>query len=153
MNDGHLMEYSQITDLIYIGSDLCDGLVCPIHGKEFEELGICGEVNLEEEHPETPPKHLDAYLWLPVKDGEAPRPDQLMIGTAAINEMVGQNNVVYVHCKNGHGRSPTLVAAYLIRYKGKSIEEAIQLIASKRPEVHIEDTQRQALEQFASKWK
>ena len=86
-NDGHEMEYSQITENIYIGSDLCNGPVCPVPGKDFEKLGICGEINLEDEHPETPPKNLDAYLWMPVPDGEAPRPDQLLIGSAAINEV------------------------------------------------------------------
>ncbi len=150
MTDGHQFEYSQITDQIYIGSDLCQGAVCPIHTDQFNRLGICGEINLEVEHSETPPQNLTAYLWLPVADRAAPSLDQLAIGTSAINEMVGLGNKVYVHCRNGHGRSPTLVAAYFIRYHQKSVEEAMQLIAQKRPEVHLEEAQLQALRQFAA---
>ena len=145
MSDGHQFEISQITDLIFIGSDLCRGMVCPIHGPEFESLGICGEVNLEVEHPETPPPQLDAYLWLPVEDKQAPRPDQLIVGTSFIHEMVKLNNKVYVHCKNGHGRSPTLVIAYLMKYDNKTLDQALELVRQKRPEVHLEETQLQAL--------
>ncbi len=151
--DGHEIDYSQITENIYVGSDLCNGPVCPVHGKDFERLGICGEINLEDEHPETPPKNLNAYLWMPVPDRGAPRLDQLMIGSAAMNEMVKLENVVYVHCKNGHGRSPTMVAAYLMRYKGMDRDGAIKFIKEKRPEIHIEEAQKKALEEFAKQWK
>lgn len=153
MTDPHQFEYSQITNQIYIGSDLCQGAVCPIHTDEFSKLGICGEINLEVEHPETPPQNLAAYLWLPVADRAAPSPDQLVIGTSAIDEMVRLGNKVYIHCRNGHGRSPTLVAAYLVRYQGISVATAIQLIKQQRPEIHLEEVQLQALEEFAKQWK
>jgi len=54
---------------------------------------------------------------------------------------------VYVHCQNGHGRAPTLVAAYLIR-QGKTPMEAIEFIKSKRPTIHLEEVQISALETF-----
>lgn len=146
--DGHSTGYSRITEQIYIGSDLCKGPTCPVHTEEFKRLGICGEINLEIEHPEMPPKSIDAYLWLPVEDKKAPTMDQLTIGTAAVKQMVDLGNTVYVHCKNGHGRSPTLVAAYLVRYEGKEPGEAIEFIKSKRPEVHLEEEQMKALEAF-----
>lgn len=142
------MDYSQITDQIFIGSDLCKGLSCPIHTQEFERLGICGEINLEIEHAEMPPKNIDAYLWLPVVDRESPTLDQFMIGTSAIAEMVKLKNKIYVHCKNGHGRSPTLVAAYLIRFENKTVEQALEFIKSKRGEIHLEDVQKEALIKF-----
>lgn len=147
-NSGHEMDYSQITDEIFIGSDLCKGPSCPVHTPEFERLGICGEINLEIEHAELPPKNIDAYLWLPVEDRESPTLGQFMIGTSAIAEMVKLKNKIYVHCKNGHGRSPALVAAYLIRFKDKTVEEALEFIKSKRGEVHLEDNQIEALRKF-----
>lgn len=149
----HQTEYSKITDQIYIGSDLCRGPVCPVHTVEFKKLGICGEINLEVENPEMPPKSIDVYLWLPVVDKEAPSQDQLMIGTAALKQMIDLGNTVYVHCRNGHGRSPTLVAAYLIRYQKMSVDEAIESVAKKRPEVHLEDRQKMALQEFWQLWK
>ncbi|OGC91625.1 hypothetical protein A3D85_00885 [Candidatus Amesbacteria bacterium RIFCSPHIGHO2_02_FULL_47_9] len=143
--DGHSTDYSKITERIYIGSDLCRGPTCPVHTEEFKKLGICGEINMEIEHPEMPPKSIDAYLWLPVVDKQAPTQDQLRLGTVMMKQMIDLGNTIYVHCKNGHGRSPTLVAAYLIRFEGKTVDEAIRFIKEKRPEVHLEEVQIEAL--------
>ena len=53
-----------------------------------------------------------------------------------------------MHCKYGHGRAPTLVAGYFIK-KGKTTEEATDFIKAKRPSVHFEDIQKEALLKFA----
>lgn len=148
MKDNHIFNYTKITDYIYIGSDLCNGDVCSIHGNEFKKLGVCTEINLSAEKKETPPDSIDAYIWLPVIDMTAPTQDQLRIGSAIINENVENGNTIYVHCKNGHGRSPTLVAAYLIRYKNLEVDEAISFIKSKRSEIHPNDEQICALEEY-----
>ena len=50
--------------------------------------------------------------------------------------------------KNGHGRSPTLVAAWFIS-RGKTLAQAIALIKRKRPEIHLEKSQIAALKQFS----
>ena len=149
--DGHILDYSQITDNVYIGSDLCKGGVCLIHSDEFKKLVVCVEINLSAEAKEYPPDDIDIYSWIPVVDGHAPTKNQLVIGTALINEAVENGKVAYVHCKNGHGRSPTLVAAYFIRYQNMGVNEAISLIKEKRPEVHIEKIQRKALEALSDK--
>lgn len=146
--DTHIMDYSQITENIFIGSDLCKGMSCPIHGPEFEKLGILVELNLSAEKKELPPDGIDIYSWIPVGDGNGPTQDQLYIGTAVINEAVMHGKKVYVHCKNGHGRSPTMVAAYFIRYKGKKVDEAVADILHHRNEVHLEFDQREALGKF-----
>lgn len=151
-NDGHVFDYSQITDNIFIGSDLCKGNTCPIHGPEFEALGILVELNLSAERKEIPPDGIDIYSWLPVADGYAPTQEQMDIGTAIMDEAIKQGKRVYVHCKNGHGRSPTMVAAYLIRYQGKGVDEAIDFVAGARPEIHVEETQKEALNKFLERW-
>jgi protein-tyrosine phosphatase len=147
-NDGHNFDYSIIADKIYVGSDFCVGRECKLHSEEFNKMGVCVEINLAAEKKEIPPDDINMYAWLPVVDGYAPTMDQLNLGTSMINEAVEKGNTVYVHCKNGHGRSPTMVAAYLIRYKGLSVDEAIDLIVQKRPETHIEEVQRWALVEF-----
>ncbi|MBI1871975.1 dual specificity protein phosphatase family protein, partial [Candidatus Collierbacteria bacterium] len=53
----------------------------------------------------------------------------------------------YVHCTHGHGRAPTLVAAYLIK-KGKSTKDALDFIKSKRPSIHLDDPQVDALIEY-----
>lgn len=151
-NDGHIFDFSKINDRLYIGSDLCKGGVCLIHGEEFKALGVSVELNLSRESNELPPGDLETYFWLPVTDGYAPSPQQLDMGTYVINEAIENGKVVYIHCKNGHARSPSMVAAYFIRYKKMTIDEAIALVASKRPEVHIEDTQIKVLKDFYEKW-
>ena len=151
-NDNHLFDYSKITGKIYIGSDLCKGSVCPVHGPEFKKLGVCVEINLSAEKKEMPPDEIDSYTWMPVVDGYPPSFDQLNIGTSVINQAIKNGETVYVHCKNGHGRSPTMVVAYLIRYRDMGVDEAINFIAKKRPEIHIEKSQKSALKDFAKKW-
>jgi len=148
MDDGHQMDYSQITDNIFIGSNLCKGNVCPIHGPEFKKLNITAEINLTREHEEIAPQEIDLYAWIPVKDRGVPNKCQFALGTSIINEAVNNNQNIYIHCKNGHGRSPTIVAAYLIRFQNKSVSEAVNLIKSKRPEIHLEESQLEALNEF-----
>ncbi len=150
--DKHATDYSHITDNIYIGSDLCEGMSCPVHGTEFEELGILIELNLSAEKKEVPPDGIDIYSWIPIGDKHAPTQGQLDIGTAIINEAVKNGKKVYVHCKNGHGRSPTMVAAYMIRYLGRNVDEAVAEILNHRNEVHLEFSQREALGKFEERY-
>lgn len=150
-NDGHVFEYSKVTDEVFVGSDFCKGGVCLIHAEEFKKLGVGVEINLSQEDNELPPKKgVSSYTWLPVADGAAPTQAQLAMGTSIINSAVNSGLKVYVHCRNGHGRSPTLVVAYLVKYRGMSLDDAYRFIKEKRPESHIEETQREALEKFTS---
>ena len=150
-NDGHVFDYSVVTENIILGSDLCNGRGCREHEEEFKKLRITSEINLSAEKKETPPDNIESYMWLSVVDGYAPSEEQLDVGTAAINESVENRRIIYVHCTNGHGRSPTLVVAYLIRYKKLSVDDAIALIKQKRQEIHIEDTQNEALNKYFNK--
>jgi protein-tyrosine phosphatase len=59
---------------------------------------------------------------------------------------------VYVHCQNGHGRAPLLVAAYLVG-AGKTPEEALSIIKSARPATHLNDFQMKSLTNFSNRLK
>lgn len=150
-NDRHKFDYSKIMEYVFVGSDFCMGRNCKEHRVEFEKLNVDSEINLSIEKKETPPDNVSSYTWIPVVDGHAPTQEQMEVGASIINEAVKSKKNIYVHCKNGHGRSPTLVAAYLVRYQGMNADEAIRLIEKKRPEAHIEKTQAQALREFALK--
>lgn len=147
-NDGHKFEYSKVNDQIYLGSDFCQAGVCFLHAEEFKKLGVSVEINLSAEENELPPTGIEGYIWLPVTDGYAPSISQLAVGSSVINEAIKNQKKIYVHCKNGHGRSPTLIAAYLIRYKGYTVEEVLKFIKDKRMESHIEDSQIEKLKEF-----
>lgn len=140
------LEYNDITDGIYIGTNQC----CRTHFDEkLKREGITADISLEEDRLDAP-FGVEFYVWIPIKNHAAPSKDQLEFGVSVIEKLVAMSKKIYVHCKNGHGRAPTLVAAYLVK-KGRSPAEAEIFIKSKRPTMHLEDTQRQALEDFSKK--
>ena len=138
------LEYNEITDGIYIGTNQC----CQTHFDEkLKKEGITADISLEKDRLDAP-FGVDFYIWMPVQNHIAPKHDQLEFGVSILEKLVAMGKKVYVHCKNGHGRAPTLVAAYLIK-KGKSPTEAEAFIKSQRPSMHLEDVQRQALVDFS----
>lgn len=68
------------------------------------------------------------YLSLPLLDTRAPTPEELSLAVAWIEENLGRGPVL-VHCALGHGRSATLIAAFLLRSRRASaVEEALAII-------------------------
>jgi len=142
-----VFEYNYITDGIYIGTNQC----CVTHFDEMlQKEGIRADISLEENHIDMP-FGVDFYTWIPIVNHAAPTQEQLDFGVTVLAKMVTLGKKVYVHCKNGHGRAPTLVAAYLMREHGKSVDEALEIIKAGRPTIHIEDVQRAALQALVYK--
>jgi len=138
-----LFEYSKIDKNIFIGSNMC----CITHFDEkLLKKGITVDISLEGEVMDQP-KGVKIFSWLPTKDHTPPTPQQLQIGVDIIDSVIKQKQKVYVHCQNGHGRAPTLVAAYYIS-KGMSVEDAIKKIQDKRSTIHLEKNQMQALKKY-----
>lgn len=137
-------EYDQVTPWIWVGTNRC----CTTH---FEEAllrrRIKADISLEAERPDAP-FGVISYLWIPVKDHQAPTLPQFWVGVHALESLIRHKVRVYVHCKNGHGRAPTLVAAYHI-YKGKEVAAAVRLVERARRGSHINAAQRSALSNFA----
>lgn len=149
MAEHGILDYHQITDNIFLGTNAC----CKHHfEEELLEKGVTYDISLEEERIDAP-WGVEAFLWLPTTDHTAPSMRSLVLGVQVLIMVSRWNAKVYVHCKNGHGRAPTLVAAYFIS-QGDSVNEAIAKVAEKRPEIHIEDAQKKMLEKFAKevKW-
>lgn len=143
----HTLNYHKITDHIFLGNNVC----CKTSfDSELLSKGIEVDISLEEERIDKP-FGVKLFTWIPVKDHTAPMQDQLEYGVAAISKAVEMNKKVYVHCQNGHGRAPTLVAAYLI-FEGKTADEAIGYIKERRPVIHLEDEQIDALNTFSKKY-
>jgi protein-tyrosine phosphatase len=53
--------------------------------------------------------------------------------TKLINDFLNKNYTVLVHCAAGRQRSCSIVAAYLMKYKNFSLNDAIYFIKTKRP--------------------
>jgi len=138
------LEYNEIIDGIFVGTNQC----CQTHfDEQLKNQGIMADISLEEDRLDAP-FGVDFYVWMPVKNHVAPTENQLDFGVSVLQKLVAMDKKIYVHCKNGHGRAPTLVAAYLVE-KGKSPEEAEVFIKTKRPTIHLEEVQRQALREFS----
>ena len=147
MNYKHHPQFdlSQITEFVFLGTNLC--CLNRSHIQILLDLGVTAEIDLEKERQDAAPD-VEVYLWLPVADKTAPSVDQFAAGVTLMENMTKRGKKVYVHCRDGHGRSPTLVAAYLIA-NGKTVAEAIDIIKAARPEIHLEDSQMQSLRMYS----
>ncbi len=140
----HRLDFNKINSYIYIGSNGC----CQVHfSSRLLRKGIRADISLENNRIDFP-LGIDYFLWLPTRDHTAPSQKQLILGSNAIDNLVRNKVRMYVHCKNGHGRAPTLVAAYLIS-KGMAIDAAVRMLKNKRKSVHLNSMQIKALKRFA----
>ena len=137
------LDYHKITEYIYIGTNQC----CQTHFDErLLKKKIRADISLEKNRLDVP-FGVDYYLWLPVADHKAPTARQLELGIAMLRFCVKHRIPVYVHCKQGHGRAPTLVAAYLMT-TGMKAAQAISYIKKQRPITHLNPIQVNALLRF-----
>ena len=139
-------DFNQITDQIFIGTNFC----CMEHFDErLLKLGVTTNISLEAIKTDSP-FGVKAYAWLPVEDHFSLTEYQFRVGTAVLEKAIENGEKIYVHCQNGHGRAPALVAAYFMKSKKIGPEEAVQKIKEKRPEIHLEETQWEGLRRFAN---
>ncbi len=138
-----VMKYSRITPNIYVGPQFRQS------GKHrLEALRISASLNLRAEFDDRV-RHLELrqHCYLPTEDDHAPTLAQLEQGIQFIQQIVGLGGCVYIHCRGGIGRAPTMTAAYLID-QGATLDEAICMIKKTRPFIKIMPLQMQRLTQF-----
>ncbi len=143
--DHHVqMDVSEITPSLYLGTNQC----CREHFKVMLlDRGVSHDVSLEGEALDAP-FGVETFLWLPTQDHAAPTQMDLRLGVDYLSNVMRLHGKVYVHCKNGHGRAPTLVAAWFIS-QGEDVDRAIQRVRQGRTEIHLEPVQIEALRVFA----
>lgn len=143
--------FDQITDNLWLGG-------APLYPRDYRFLldaGIDAVVNIRAERHddyELYERHGIDYLQLKVFDILVPPPEILDEGVAFIHKHVKAGQTVLVHCAKGRGRSNTLLAAYLMRYRGLSFDEASQLIKSKRPLSNLQSRHQQVLEPWMEQY-
>ena len=127
-------------------------MCCQKHfDKDILAKGIRADFSVESERMDNP-EGIDYYFWMPVKDYHAPTHRQMMVGAKILKSLASSKIKTYIHCKLGHGRSPTIVAAYLIT-EGMSADDAVRLIMKKRKCMHLQNPQLKALKMFEAKVK
>ena len=73
------------------------------------------------------------YLHVPTEDLNAPDMDKIDDAVDFIQEKINNNQPVMVHCAAGIGRTGTILACYLIKYKQYSASNAIKKVREERP--------------------
>jgi protein-tyrosine phosphatase len=113
--------------------------------------GVTGVVNLRDEYnyaDEVGNSKLH-YLYLPTIDDTAPSLEHLHQGVEFIRNEIQNGGGVYIHCLEGLGRGPTMLAAYFVS-TGMTVEEAWDKIRRVRPFVRPVDSQLERLKEFAA---
>jgi protein-tyrosine phosphatase len=92
-------------------------------------------------------RHNLAFLHVAVDDREAPSQEQLRTATEWTLAEIAGGRKVYIHCRSGIGRSPSVACAVLVAI-GYPLADAYQIVRRQRPWAAFSETQRQALEAF-----
>lgn len=140
------LEFSKIDEFLLIGTTIC----CRAHFEKLIKAGMQADIDLQEEKMDKP-SGVTSFLWLPTVDFTPPSQAQLKIGSHFIKDLISQKMKCYVHCNEGHGRAPTLVAAYYIYAHGLTPRQAVDRIKSKRPRANPNKKQMKALDIFYNK--
>jgi len=84
----------------------------------------------------------------PVPDGSAPSIDRLFQLVRLLQEYEQREIKVYVHCVGGLGRTPTVLAAYLMFSRNLDLYTALRKIQQVNPEMTLTDSQFETLKKF-----
>lgn len=138
------LSYNQITELIYAGNNMC----CQGHfQEELLSKGISADISLEAERLDNP-QGVKYFFWFPWEEDTAPTLELINTALEVVDVLENKHIKVYIHCKNGHGRTTTFLASYFMRKLGISVDEALSLVKEKRPSMHLNEVQKVFLNDF-----
>ena len=134
---------SKITDHLFLGSQYnLMGL------KKLKAMGITAIVNMRMHNTYGNAAHEGiAYLHLPTVDNTPPLLAVLIKGADFMDNEIENGGKVYVHCRQGLGRGPTMAMAYLIK-KGKTFDEAYDMIRKVRIFINPQRSQVEMLKKL-----
>lgn len=131
---------SQITANLYLGSQYnLIGL------KKLKKMGITAIVNMRIHTVYSEAQQMGIKnLHLPTYDNTPPKLEDLMEGAQFIDNEISNGGKVYIHCRQGLGRGPSMAIAYFIRI-GLSYDRAFNLIKKTRPFINPRPAQIERL--------
>lgn len=138
------LSYNRIDDFIFAGNNLC----CQSQfDKELLSKEIYADISLEAERMDNP-WGVKYFFWFPWKEDTAPTIELMNLALQVVENLIAQNIKMYVHCRNGHGRTSTFLLSYFMRKDNIDIEQALAMLKEKRPSGHINGAQREFLQEF-----
>ena len=111
--------------------------------------GVKSIVTIREEALEFPLPAEMKYLHVHSNDMGVPEFDDLVHAVDFIHTRITSNEPVMVHCLAGLGRTGTILACYLIKYKKMPADDAIQKVRNERPGSIQSFPQEEMIFQFA----
>jgi atypical dual specificity phosphatase len=76
-------------------------------------------------------------LHIPTPDFCPPSPEEIKLGIEFMKKIINSGKSVYVHCKAGRGRSVVAVVCYLMEIDNMTVEEAIDYVKKRRPQINM----------------
>lgn len=138
------LSYNKIDDFIFAGNNLC----CQSQfDKELLARGISADISLEAERMDNP-RGVKYFFWFPWKEDAAPGVELMNLALRIVDALIAQNIKMYVHCRNGHGRTSTFLLSYFMYKNNIGVEQALDILRERRPSGHINGVQRQFLQEF-----
>lgn len=137
------LKRSKITANLFLGSQYNKvGL------KKLKKLGVTAIVNMRIHSVYSNARYKGfKYLHLPTVDNTPPPLEDLLTGASFIEDEIKHGGKAYVHCRQGLGRGPTMVLAYLIKI-GATLPDALALVKSVRPFAAPKAGQIERLQEF-----
>ena len=124
------------TNFSWIIDGMLAGSGMPTSREELDwvkQNGIKAVLTLTEERlPEQWTNEID-YLHVPIVNFSAPNIEDIDRATDFIDKNLKNNKSTMVHCAAGKGRTGTILAAYMMKFKGMNAKSAAEKIRSMRP--------------------
>ena len=113
------------------------------------DQGVKSIVTIREEPLDTDYTNNVNYFHVHSNDMGVPEFDDLVKTVDFIHDRIVNDEPVMVHCLAGLGRTGTILACYLIKYKKMSADDAIQKVRDERPGSIQSFPQEEIIFQFA----
>jgi protein-tyrosine phosphatase len=141
------MDMTWITDRIAVGG----GIWSPENMQAVARAGITHIVDMQIECDDTPlaQAHGIQVLWNPIDDDFQPKPPEIFRKGVAfsLDALDVDDSKLFIHCAAGIHRAPMMALAVLCSL-GWKLDDAIQLIETRRPVVDFAEVYVESVERF-----
>lgn len=142
------LKRSQITANLFLGSQYnLVGL------RKMKALGITAIINMRMHSVYSKAQYEGFhYLHLPTPDNTPPPLEVLQQGADFADQEIKNGGKVYIHCRQGLGRGPTMCTAYLLK-TGLTLEDALAMIRRVRSFINPRPGQLERLKELEAYYK